>query len=148
VYLYDKVEHIVIMDDCGSNSVTLKEYMQNGRCSVETAHRIGKEVGNFIGHLHTWGKGNPDVYEFFEQNQQGKIMSSWVFYGRLLSTFSSGLGKLRDPDVFPSEAERGALEKIAEESGDAMRKVTGTVCSFFLSWSKTKADENSAVRYG
>jgi 5-methylthioribose kinase len=132
VYLYDKVEHIVIMDDCGSNSVTLKEYMQNGRCSVETAHRIGKEVGNFIGHLHTWGKGNPDVYEFFEQNQQGKILSSWIFYGHLLLTFDEGLEKLQNPDVMPSEAERGALEKIAEETIDTVKKVTGTVCAFIL----------------
>lgn len=127
VYHYDDIEHVVIMDDCGCTSVTLKEYMQQGRCSVETAHRIGKEVGNFIGQLHIWGQGNAGVYEFFEGNQQGKLMSSWAFYGRLLATFDDGLEKLQDPDVQPSEAERNALEEIAKEAGDAMRKATGTV---------------------
>ncbi|KAJ3570625.1 hypothetical protein NP233_g4283 [Leucocoprinus birnbaumii] len=126
VYLYDDAEHVVIMSDCGANSVTLKEFMQQGRCSPDVAHRIGKEVGDFLGRLHLWGKENKEVHEFFDANEQAKQLSSWVFYGRLLATFDDKLEKLQDPEVKPSETERSALEKIAEESGDAMRKATGT----------------------
>ncbi|KAF5356167.1 hypothetical protein D9756_003701 [Leucocoprinus leucothites] len=106
VYHYDDVEHAVIM--------------------TETAHRIGKEVGDFLGKLHAWGRSNKDVSEFFDANRQAKIMSSWVFYGRLIPTFDDGLEKLQEPDVKLSKAERSALEKIAEESGDAVKKATGT----------------------
>lgn len=116
------------MSDCGSDSMTLKEYVRKGRCSIETAQKIGKEVGDFVGRLHLWGKDNPDVCEFFNANQQAKALSSWVFYGRLLSTLDDDdLEILQDPKVALSEEEKRALERIAEESGQAMRKITGTV---------------------
>ncbi|KXN90098.1 hypothetical protein AN958_05103 [Leucoagaricus sp. SymC.cos] len=114
------------MEDCGSTSMTLKEYMQKGRCPTETAHRIGTEVGEFLGRLHEWGKGNTELNDFFEENQQAKLLSAWVTYGRLLPTFEEGPEKLQDPVVKPTQEERNVLEKIAEETGDAMRKATGT----------------------
>lgn len=120
------------MDDCGSDSVSLKAYMQGGRCSIETAQRIGKEVGDFLGRLHSWGKANASVCEFFEGNHQAKVLSSWVFYGRLLPTFDDGLEKLQDPDVKLSEEERKALEQICEETSDAMRKASGAVRRLLL----------------
>ena len=118
VYHYDNKEQAIIMSDCGSDSMTLKEYVRKGRCSIETAQKIGKEVGDFVGRLHLWGKDNPDVCEFFNANQQAKALSSWVFYGRLLSTLDDDdLGILQDPKVALSEEEKRALERIAEESG-------------------------------
>ncbi|XP_006454280.1 hypothetical protein AGABI2DRAFT_197185 [Agaricus bisporus var. bisporus H97] len=126
VYLFDEKEHVIIMDDCGSDCMTLKSFMQSGRCTAEIAHRIGKEVGEFIGQLHAWSRVHPEMCKFFEQNPQAKEMSSWAFYGRLVQTFDDGLEKLQDPDVRLTEEERKALETICEESIDAMKNVTGT----------------------
>lgn len=135
VYHYDAKEHVIIMEDCGSTSVSLKEFMQQGRCSVETAHRIGKEVGDFLGKLHTWGRINADVCEFFEGNHPAKIASGWVFYGQVLPTFEEGLEKLRDPDVKLSGEEANALSQICEETRGAMKDATGAVgCLSFLSF--------------
>ncbi|KAF9453893.1 hypothetical protein P691DRAFT_812509 [Macrolepiota fuliginosa MF-IS2] len=126
IHLYDEKGRAVIMDDCGLSSISLKEYMQQGRCTVEIAHRIGKEIGEFLGMLHTWGRSNADVGAFFDGNKQAKVMSIWVFYGRILPTFEDGLEKLKDPDVKLSEEEASTLKRIVEETSNAMKEATGT----------------------
>jgi len=126
VYHHDEKEHAIILNDCGADCISLKEYMQKGRCTLENAHRIGKEVGIFLGKLHSWGKDKADVYQFFEGNYEAKVMSSWVTYGRVLSTFEGNLKKLQEPDVKLGEEEINKLKQICEETGDAMKKATNT----------------------
>jgi 5-methylthioribose kinase len=126
-YFFDEKEHVIIMDDCGSDCMTLKSFMQSGRCTIETAHRIGQEVGEFIGQLHAWSRVKPDMCKFFDQNPQAKDMSSWVFYGRLIPTFDDGLEKLQDPDIKLTKDERKTLEQICQESINAMKNASGTV---------------------
>ncbi len=127
VYNHDEKEHAIILTDCGQDSISLKEYMQKGRCSLENAHRIGKEVGHFLGKLHSWGKSEADVYQLFEGNHEAKVMSSWVTYGRVLPTFEDDLEKLQNPDVKLSEEETNQLKQICDETGDAMENATNTV---------------------
>jgi len=120
IYHYDDEEHAIIMSDCGSNSMTLKEYIQTGRCSVEMGYNIGKQVGDFMGRLHVWGKSNADVCAFFNGNQEAKALYSWAYYGRLLST-------IEQAEIELGEEEKRALEEIVEESSQAIRDATDTV---------------------
>jgi len=123
IYHYDDQEHAIIMSDCGCNSMTLKEYLQTGKCSPETGSKIGKQVGDFMGRLHAWGTST-DVCAFFNGNQEAKAMYSWAYYGRLLSTF--------DQVEIELEEEKRALEQIVEESSQAIMDATSTVRRLFL----------------
>jgi len=83
IYQYDEQEHAIIMSDCGTNCMTLKEYLQRGQCSVETGYKIGKQVGDFMGRLHAWGNGNADVCGFFNGNEEAKAVYSWLIMGEI-----------------------------------------------------------------
>jgi len=124
IYHYDEQEHAIIMSDCGNNSMTLKEYLQRGQCSLETGSKIGKQVGDFMGRLHAWGNGNADVCGFFNGNQEAKVLYSWAYYGRLLSTFEQ-------VEIELDEEEKRRLEQMVEESSQGIRDVTDTVRRFF-----------------
>lgn len=125
VYHHDEKENAIILNDCGS--ISLKEYMQKGRCSLENAHRIGKGVGDFLGKLHSWGKAKAELSHFFEGNHEAKVMSSWITYGRVLPTFEDNLKKLQDPDIRLSEEEAKKLKQICEETSDAMKQAINAV---------------------
>ncbi|KAF8913222.1 kinase-like domain-containing protein [Gymnopilus junonius] len=99
VHLFDEEEHVIIMDDAGADTVTLKAFMQQGRVSTELGSQIGDAVGTFLGRMHRWGKGNREVCDAVKGNTQAKTMSAWAFYGRLKETLdgTSTLEKLQDP---------------------------------------------------
>ena len=74
------------------------------------------------------GKITQMCVNFSMRINKPKFCPVGFFYGRLLSTLDDDdLEILQDPKVALSEEEKRALERIAEESGQAMRKITGTV---------------------
>ncbi|KAK7465543.1 hypothetical protein VKT23_005518 [Stygiomarasmius scandens] len=87
VYLFDEKENVIIMEDSGQNTVSLKEFIMQGRCSLDVATRIGDALGNFLGQLHVRGSEHiSQVLQLFSSNQQAKQISGWATYGRLVST--------------------------------------------------------------
>jgi len=75
------------MEDSGENSVSLKDFIMQGRCSLDVAATIGDALGKFLGQLHVRGSEHiSQVLQLFGSNQQAKQISGWATYGRLVST--------------------------------------------------------------
>ncbi|KAJ7029879.1 kinase-like domain-containing protein [Mycena alexandri] len=90
VYHLDEEAHILIMEDCGENSINLKSLLVSAPPSVTIAQDIGRALGQFLGRLHSWGTNEPAMLDFFDQNEQAKEITAWVTYGRILPTLTSG----------------------------------------------------------
>ncbi|PPQ79874.1 hypothetical protein CVT25_002930 [Psilocybe cyanescens] len=125
VHLFDWEAHVIIMDDAGEDSISLKAFMQQGRATPAIAQKIGAAVGAFLGGMHRWGKGNQELCEAVKGNAQAKAMSAWVFYGRLLPTLSgdSGLPKLQDPPLVAAQEDLEAIKGLVEETTQALLAV-------------------------
>jgi len=84
------------MDDCGVGVVTLKQLMLENPPPVSVAKALGAGLGEFLGRLHVWGR-DPQTsnHASFDQNQQGRTISGYITYGRLVST-------LTDKDNIPA----------------------------------------------
>ena len=109
------------MEDCGVDAITLKEFLRSGRASPpDLAQTIGTSLGEFIGGMHEWSKINPDgILDFFDKSAQGKQLSGWVTYGRLLPTLDptaeDAPPKLLDPPLEVHDSDLQAIAKIADE---------------------------------
>jgi hypothetical protein len=137
VHLVDEPMCAIIMDDSGPSSMTLKEFMSQGKASVEMAAEIGDAIGEFIGTVHRWGKGNREVCDFFEGNARAKTLSAWMYYGRLVDTLTlKGLDvppMLCDPPIEVSKEDLEVLQKVADETSEAVVGVRDTVRGPLLS---------------
>ncbi|KAG7099763.1 hypothetical protein E1B28_001576 [Marasmius oreades] len=116
---FDEKENVIIMDDCGTDSVTLKKFMIDGRCTPALAEKIGDALGSFLGGLHhTWGKnGIARLMETLREHKQGKEVCVWAVYGRLGSTIRGEDPTLNisenPPEVGETEFKR--MEEIGKE---------------------------------
>jgi hypothetical protein len=122
------------MDDSGVDSINLKTFMQQGKATLPMAEQIGSAIGEFIGGMHKWGRGNAGVLDAVRGNEQGKAMSAWVYYGRLISTLK-GLGddgqpisKLSSPTLEIGRSDMEVVEKVVEETTKAIMDVQDSVC--------------------
>ncbi|TFK41990.1 kinase-like domain-containing protein [Crucibulum laeve] len=122
VHLHDKEANVMIMDDCGEDTIHLKEFMQVADPSVELSSKIGTLIGEFAGRLHAWGKNNTEVYDYFEGNQQAKRISSWAYYGRLLGTLTGEghVPKLADPQLEVRKEDLEVLGQVVQDMTQAM----------------------------
>ena len=134
VHLFDESSHVIIMDDSGVDSINLKTFMQQGKATLPMAEQIGSAIGEFIGGMHKWGRGNAEVLNAVRGNQQAKAMSTWAYYGRLVSTLK-GLDaegvlipKLSSPSLEIGRSDMEVVEKVAEETTKAMLDVEDSVC--------------------
>jgi hypothetical protein len=61
ILLFDAKNNVIIMEDCGSDSVPLREFLRSGKASQPgMAEKIGTSLGEFIASMHEWSRGNPD----------------------------------------------------------------------------------------
>ncbi|KAJ7697194.1 kinase-like domain-containing protein [Mycena rosella] len=89
MHYFDEEAHVIIMDDCGASSLTLKELLLTATPSPAVAREIGLALGEFLGRLHSWAATDPSLLDFFDQNAQAKQITAWVTYGRLISTLTT-----------------------------------------------------------
>ncbi|KAF5392415.1 hypothetical protein D9757_002309 [Collybiopsis confluens] len=123
VHLYDEKEAVIVMDDCGQHSITLKQFFLDGRCSLELAEKIGSELGEFLHRVHAINrKSNPTTCDLFAHNAEAKRISAFVTYGRLVSTLT-GQDKLPALENPPLKIEDGDLQVIREASEKTMTLV-------------------------
>jgi hypothetical protein len=139
IHKFDEKNYVVIMEDCGEDALTLKDLVRRGRVSVDLAAELGKSIGHFLGSLHVWGRENPDVLTLFQGNEQAVKMSSWVTYGRLVSTLNgeAGLVVLSDPPIIMSESESQIIAKVASDMQIAMNSAREFVSNFLACKSVT-----------
>lgn len=123
IHLFDEAVHLIIMDDCGKSTLTLKQLMLQDPPPISIAHDIGKGLGEFLGRLHTWGV-DPDAsnHAYFDTNEQGKMVTGFVTYGRLVSTLSGkdNLSALTDPDLQIPQSKIDIISGIATKRINAV----------------------------
>lgn len=123
IHLFDEAAHVIIMEHCGEGILTLKQLMLQDPPPISIARDIGKGLGEFLGHLHTWGL-DPDAsnHAYFDTNQQGKTMSGFVTYGRLVSTLTGKdkLPALTDPSIEVPQSKIDIISGIATKTIDAV----------------------------
>ena len=106
---FDPSNHLIIMEDCGTDVVTLTEFLcSGGASSVGVAETIGTAVGEFIALLHEWSRSNPDgVLDTFEKSSHAKEIIADFSYNRLVTTLlhtnKDDLPLLSDFEIDPSE---------------------------------------------
>ncbi|KAG7099765.1 hypothetical protein E1B28_001578 [Marasmius oreades] len=119
VNLFDEKENVIIMDDCGPNSVTLKQFVIDGQCTPALAEKIGGALGSFLSGLHhTWGRmGVSRLIEALRGNEQGKQISAWAVYGRLSSTIrgEDPMSNISENPPEIGEIELKKMEEIGKE---------------------------------
>ncbi|KAG6874398.1 hypothetical protein C0995_015134 [Termitomyces sp. Mi166 len=130
IHRFDTEQHVLIMEDCGIDILTLKDFMlQIGTdASTSLAEAIGSSLGQFIGGMHEWSRANPDgILEFFAKNRQASKLSAWATYGRLAQTLKPG-----EEDVIPAPLADLPLE-VANTDLLLVRKVAEDVSASMLS---------------
>ncbi|PPQ99513.1 hypothetical protein CVT24_005303 [Panaeolus cyanescens] len=127
VHLFDENENVIIMDDTGKDSMNLKDYLQKGMASTETARIIGTELGRFLGALHSWGKSNVDIQKAVSGNVQGKAIKAMYYYGGLKPTLdgSAKVPFLSDPTLDVSPEDMQVVEQISAETMQAIQEANG-----------------------
>lgn len=123
VHVFDEENHVMIIEDCGEDTLTLKELVRQGKVSLDLASAVGTSIGQFLGSLHSWGRKSPgDILGMFKGNQEAIKMSAWATYGRLVSTVNGvdRLAALSDPPINISERDSEVIAKVASDMGIAM----------------------------
>ena len=121
---FDDKANFIIMDDCGADSITLKQFLLDGRCMPVLAEKIGDALGKFLGGLHhTWGrKGIPELLDILKGHEQAKQISAWVLYGRIAATITGEDPHTsvsnNPPDVGEDDLKK--LKEISSETSAAM----------------------------
>ena len=86
VYLLDEESHVLIIEDTGPDTRTLKEILIDETLPRPLLEDIGTALGRFIGNVHGWNE-RPDVdLSLFANYQVGRSLS--VTYGRVVSTLA------------------------------------------------------------
>ncbi|KDQ63165.1 hypothetical protein JAAARDRAFT_188771 [Jaapia argillacea MUCL 33604] len=117
IYLFDKENHFIIMEDCGGDVVTLKKLTMETPPRPVVAEAIGKALGEFLARLHDWGTVSKDLLDYFDAHEQGKQISAFLTYGRLVTTITGqdSLPMLPNGTLSASEGNVGVVTKLAEE---------------------------------
>ncbi|KAF5378573.1 hypothetical protein D9615_007124 [Tricholomella constricta] len=136
IYKFDPQRNVIIMEDCGIDALTLKEFMRRGSGSESAAPglaaTIGTSLGRFLGAMHAWSRADPDgILELFAKNLQALRLSAWATYGRVAETLQPRAGDdvppaLTDQPIVVSESDMGIVNEVAEEMGEAITAARDT----------------------
>ncbi|KAF8079097.1 kinase-like domain-containing protein [Lyophyllum atratum] len=132
IYKFDPTHSVIVMEDCGVHTLTLKEFMRQGRAASTPdapglPETIGSSLGRFVAAMHKWSRADPDgILQLFAQNSQALELSPWVTYGRVMQTLEPGDGDevlpaLTDPLLIAADADVEVVRKVVEEMIGAMK---------------------------
>jgi len=78
IYHLDTHNHVIIMEDYGADTISLREFMESSDSSFPAlAETIGTAAGKFIASVHEWSRSNPDgVLDRFEKNDRGRAAAA------------------------------------------------------------------------
>lgn len=115
VYHTDFEHHVLIMEDCGQGSTDLKEYLRHKSLPLDTARRIGHDLGQFLAEIHLTSHESQALDSFpvqlkntFAKNHAGRAFSARITYGVILD-------ESRLPPTFPNVDEIRALAQAAQD---------------------------------
>ncbi|KAG2159618.1 kinase-like domain-containing protein [Suillus bovinus] len=126
VHLFDEEAHVMIIDDCGTDTRTLKQLVIDEALPQTVAEEIGTAIGRFLGRVHAWNKDTSFDMDIFSNNEVGKTISILVTYGRLISTLSGrdNIAALADPGLDIPEGKLAVISKLAETRSREMLSAT------------------------
>jgi len=119
IHHVDLSNNLIIMEDCGTDVVTLREFLCSGRgSSMGLAETIGTSVGEFIALVHEWSRSNPGgILDIFDKALHAKKIIANLNYERLVSTLQRSdkddLPLLSDFEIDPLDVQ--ILSKLADE---------------------------------
>jgi aminoglycoside phosphotransferase (APT) family kinase protein len=119
---------VIIMDDVGETSATLKELVLNNALTADMGTQIGRELAKFLARIHGHNSSTRRLCTSLETNEQARKMSGWVTYGRLVATLSgqSKLPLLPEPPTLAS-TDLEMVGQIAENVIKRMEEANATV---------------------
>ncbi|KZT02494.1 uncharacterized protein LAESUDRAFT_752198 [Laetiporus sulphureus 93-53] len=128
VFLFDDTANVIVMSDCGEGSLTLKQLLLEDPPPAQIAAQIGRALGEFLGRLHGRGSEDEAFSSFFSKNEEGKKLSAFATYGRLMATLTDGtLPTLSDPPLEIQQERLDVVARVAAETQDAMLTTRDTV---------------------
>lgn len=119
IHHFDAHNNVIIMEDCGDDVVTLREFLSAGSASsMDLAETIGAAIGRFIALVHEWSRSNPDgILDVFEKSLHAKKTIASLNYERLVPTLlrtdEDDLTLLSDFEVDPSDIQ--VISKLTDE---------------------------------
>lgn len=123
VYHEDVKERVLIIADCGTDSIDLKSAVLAGRVSVASAIDIGERLGCFLANLHMRGR-EKDVMARFAGNTDALRVSTWVTYGRLVDVLT---GPRIQPPLALSETQLDIARDIVRRRSTEMAEAPETL---------------------
>ncbi|KAG6333445.1 hypothetical protein ID866_5647 [Astraeus odoratus] len=112
VHLFDEEAHVIIMDDAGKDTITMKELLINESVPVDILEEMGSALGQFLGHLHGWHEHPGIDLSLFTR----KALSVYSTYGRVVPTLKGedDIPALSDPLLDVSEEKLETISKVVE----------------------------------
>lgn len=122
---YDKDEHVLIVEDCGTDTHTLKHLLKEGLLDIQSCRTIGRALGIFLATIHRECSKDLKLLEYLDMSS--KMKSFGAPLTRVVSTLT-GDRKTRtgeaivDPPLLSSlpEGTIQLAEKIVQEIMRAM----------------------------
>jgi 5-methylthioribose kinase len=116
VHLFDEEAHVVIIEDCGMDTRTLKQLVIDEGLTQMVAEDIGAAIGRFLARIHAWNKEASFDMGIFTNNEAGKKTASFFLYECLISTLSgqNNIAELADPVLDISKAKLNVISKLAQ----------------------------------
>ncbi|KAJ6258556.1 hypothetical protein Dda_6600 [Drechslerella dactyloides] len=82
VYWVDESNRVMITEDAGPGSTTLKNLLLGENIPDATVFRkIGQELGRYLSGLHKWGQNAETLRKY--ENKDARVIASWRTCGRL-----------------------------------------------------------------
>ena len=109
------------MDDCGVSGDNLKQIFiddankpaHSKLLTDELCKKLGSDLGSFLAAVHRDGSRDEELMETCAGNVQGKQISVWATYGRLLESVA-GTGDCANLFQTPLDASEEQLKVVAE----------------------------------
>ncbi|KAF4573303.1 Protein kinase-like domain superfamily protein [Pleurotus pulmonarius] len=113
---FDENKAVIVMEDVGPDAKTLKQLLLDGLVPEALARKVGFALGEFLAGVHRRSGSEAELLRVFDANEQGKSISAWATYGRLVSTLQGeGLPVLSDPPLDVSEDKFDTIATLSKE---------------------------------
>lgn len=120
LYHYDKEEHVLIVEDCGTDTHTLKHLLKEGLLDIQACRTVGRALGTFLATIHRECSKDLKLLEYLDKST--KMKSFGAPLTRVVSTLTGDrktrAGKaIVDPPLEGSlpEGTIQTAEKIVQE---------------------------------
>ncbi|KAJ7050390.1 kinase-like domain-containing protein [Mycena amicta] len=113
---HDTTANFLILEDCGEQTLNLKQLMLTATPTPHVASQIGAALGQFLGQFHAWGKEQQELLQFFDKNEQAKNITAMITYGRLIRMLTTH--KVPAIELLPtpiSDEDLDSIRAIVEE---------------------------------